>query len=147
MRRFLAKVYDALLGILLSYGIMMTIWVFGAFYFEAFPEINEKNTLFLLISMLIPWMTNFIFEYSSTLTMKGILHGGLWLMLDMILFNYMYQIALPAEVLIGIIVTSVPVYGGGLYLFSRVSAKLNMPVRCVSAFWVKALSKIQKDNL
>ncbi|MBR3943124.1 MAG: hypothetical protein IKJ55_07170, partial [Clostridia bacterium] len=101
MRRILAKAFDAMLGVLLSYGIIMTVWVFGVHFSEAFPEINGKNALFALISMLIPWLTNFIFEYSSTLTMKGILHGGLWLMLNMILFNYMYQVALPADFLIG----------------------------------------------
>ena len=147
MRRILAKAFDAMLGVLLSYGIIMAVWVFGLHFSEAFPEINGKNALFALISMLIPWLTNFIFEYSSTLTMKGILHGGLWLMLNMILFNYMYQVALPADFLIGIIVATVLVYGGILYLFSRISAKLNMPVRCVSAFFMKVLSKIQKDNL
>lgn len=147
MRRILAKAYDILLGVLLSTGVMITVWVFGGMCFEVFPEINEKNTLFLFISMLIPWTINFVFEYSSTLTMKGILHGGLWLMLNMILFNYMYQIPLPAEALIGIILTSAVLYGGSLYLFSCASAKLNMPVRCVSAFLGKVLSKIQKDNL
>ena len=147
MRRILAKAFDILLGVLISVGIMTTLWVFSGMYFDFLPEINPKNTLFLFISMLIPWLINFIFEYSSTLTMKGILHGGLWLMLDMILFNSMYNFALPPETLIGIIAATVLVYGVGLHLFSRASAKLNMPVRCVSAFLVKVLSKISKDNL
>ena len=146
MKRILAKAYDVLLGVLFSVGVMMTVWVFGGMYFDSFPDINAKNTLFLFISMLIPWLTNFVFEYSSTLTMKGILHGGLWLMLNMILFNYMYQIPLPAEVLIGIIFVAALVYGIALYLFNRVSSKLNMPVRCVSAFFAKVLSKIQKEK-
>lgn len=109
------------------------------------PEINKTNTLFLFISTLVPWLFNFIFDYSSSLPMKGVLHGGLWFMLDIIVFNFLYGVALEAQVLLRLIVATVILYATGLYMFSRISAKLNIPIRCVSAFSVKVLSKIQKD--
>lgn len=146
MKQILRKIYDYLLGVCISFGLTAGIWIVLGCCTEAMPTVNFKNVLFLMLSVKVPWLTNFIFGYSSTLYMKGILHGGLWFMIEMVLFNVMYGVALEAQNLLALLLAFAILYGCGLFLINRVSCKLNMPMRCVAQFNMKVASKILKDG-
>ncbi|MBQ2967181.1 MAG: hypothetical protein IJE10_03550 [Clostridia bacterium] len=145
MKNFLRKIYDYFLGIHISFGLAMAIWLLLTLLPANVPLMNMKNVLFLFLSVIVPWITNFVFDYSSSLYMKGILHGGLWFMTEIIIFNFLYGVALEANVLIVLLVAAAILYGVGLFVFSRISGKLNIPVRCVSQFHMKVVGKITKD--
>lgn len=145
MKNFLRKIYDYFLGIHISFGLAMAIWLLLTLLPANVPLMNMKNVLFLFLSVIVPWITNFVFDYSSSLYMKGILHGGLWFMMEIIIFNFLYGVALEANVLIVLLVAAAILYGVGLFVFSRISGKLNIPVRCVSQFHMKVVGKITKD--
>lgn len=146
MKRILRKIYDYFLGVFVCLGFSVTIWLLLTLCGDTVPPVNTKNMLFLTLSVVVPWITNFIFDYSSSLYMKGILHGGLWFMIEMILFNFMYGIALEAQYLLGLLFGFSVLYGCGLFLINRISGKLNMPVRCVAQFNMTVMSKILKDG-
>ncbi|MBR4029815.1 MAG: hypothetical protein IKJ06_00235 [Clostridia bacterium] len=144
-KKQIQNIFNFVSGVLFCFGLCMTLWlIIGAFLDNMF-EINNKNTLFLLITVIVPWFINFVFGYTSKLYAKGILHGVLWFVLDVIVFNLMYGIALEAKTLLYLAITFAIVYALILFGFSRISNKLNIPVRHFADFCSKLLSSWTKN--
>lgn len=143
MNNIIRKVFDRFLGINFTVGFSLFLWLLLGLIITT-PEINQKNMVFLLISCIVPWIINFIFSYTSKLYMKGLLHGVVWFVIEMILFNLMYGVALEAFVLLRVAVVYSVLYSGVLYLFYKLSAKLNIPVRHTAEFCGKLITTFKK---
>lgn len=143
MKKFIKRVFDFFLGIHWSIGFVMVVWFICSQFFEM-PPFSSANVCFVLVSAAIPWLLNFIFSYSSYLYVKGILHGVVWFVLEMILFNLIYSVALDAGVLLICAGVFAALYALALWLFSRISEKLNMPVRRTAEFMAKLSAMIGK---
>lgn len=136
MNKIFKKITDRILGINLTLGFAMFVWVIGGFFLE-FPEYNQKNVFFVMLSCVIPWAINFVFGYSSKLYMKGLLHGILWFVIEIIAFNLIYGIALDAFILLNTAIIYAVCYSVSLFGFYKASSKLNIPVRHVAEFFGK----------
>ena len=143
MTNLFRKFFDRFVGVNITVGISLFLWLISGLIIDT-PEINQKNIVFMILSCLIPWLINFIFGYTSKLYMKGLLHGVLWFVMEMILFNLMYGVALDAFVLLRVAVVYSALYSAVLWLFYRMSAKLNIPVRHISEFCGKMITTFQK---
>ncbi len=140
------NLYNFISGIIFTFGFFMIIWlVLHAISNKTF-KIDDTTTLYLFISSIIPWITNFVFGYSSKLYVKGILHGGLWFVLEIIVFNLMFGIAIDAFILLTIVVCFAAIYSLGLWVFSVISAKLNIPVRYFADFSAKLLTLLTNNK-
>lgn len=143
MKKFIKRIFDFFLGIHWSIGFVMVVWFICSCFFTM-PPFSSSNICFVLVSCAIPWLLNFIFSYSSYLYVKGILHGVVWFVLEMILFNLVYGIALDASVLLICAGVFAAGYALVLWLFSKASEKLNMPVRRTAEFLAKLSAMIDK---
>lgn len=143
MRTFLHKTFDYFIGINFTIGFFTAFWVILGLIFPL-PEITEKNVVFIVLFSAVPWLTNFIFSYSSHLYIKGILHGVVWFVISVIIFNLMYNIAIDAMLLLLLAVIFAVLYALFLWLFSNLSAKLNIPLRYVSEFIFKFVMTMKK---
>lgn len=144
-KKQIQNIFNFVSGVLFCFGLLMALWLITGAFFDNIFQINAKNALFLLISVIIPWFINFVFGYTSKLYAKGILHGVLWFVLDIIMFNLMYGVALEAKTLLYLAVTFAVVYTLILFAFSRISHKLNIPIRHFADFSSKLLSYWTKN--
>ena len=142
MNKALKKILDRLFGIIFTIGLSVLIWLIGKTFLD-FPEFNQKNVFFVVVSCTIPWVINFVFGYSSKLYMKGLLHGILWFVMEIIVFNLTYRIALEAFILLKSAVVYAALYSVILFGFYKVSSKLNIPVRHVGEFFGKLMTTIK----
>ena len=143
MRTFLHKTFDSFIGINFTIGFFTAFWVILSLIFDL-PVITEKNIIFIVLFSAVPWLTNFIFSYSSHLYIKGILHGVVWFVISIIIFNLMYNIAIDAMLLLLFALIFSGIYALFLWLFSCLSAKFNIPVRYVSEFLFKLVMTMKK---
>ncbi|MBR5517874.1 MAG: hypothetical protein IKV86_02485 [Clostridia bacterium] len=143
MRNIIQKSFDLFLGINFTVGIVTVVWRLLDFALTV-PEFSPQNILFMMISCAVPWLTNFIFSYTSKLYMKGMLHAVVWFVADIIIFNLMYKNALGAFVLLWIAAVFAAVYGITLYGFYHISSKLNIPVRHTTEFCAKLATSFNK---
>lgn len=143
MNNLLKKVFDRLLGINFSLGVALFVWLILSLIIET-PDFNRKNIIFCIVSCAVPWIINFIFGYSSKLYMKGLLHGVLWFVIEMIIFNLMYGIALEAFVLMRVAGIYAMMYSAILFCFYRITSKLNIPVRHTAEFCGKLTASFKK---
>lgn len=143
MNKVLNKVTDRVLGINFTLGFAMFVWLIGGLFLK-FPEFNQKNVFFVVISCVIPWVINFVFGYSSKLYMKGLLHGILWFVIEIIAFNLTYGVALDAFILLRSAVIYALFYTAILFGFYKASSKLNIPVRHVAEFFGKLVTTFNR---
>ena len=143
MNKALKKILDRLFGIVFTIGLAVLIWLIGKTFMSFFPEFNQKNVFFVVISCIVPWVINFVFGYSSKLYMKGLLHGILWFVIEIIVFNLTYRIALEAFILLKSAVVYALFYSAILFGFYKASSKLNIPVRHVAEFFGKLMTTIK----
>ncbi len=143
MKKLRKRIFDFFLGINWSFGFIMAAWFLCNLFFDM-PPFNFINVCFVFVSVIIPWIFNFIFSYTSHLYVKGILHGMVWFVLEMILFNLLYGVALDAFVLLICALVFTVIYALVLWLFSSLSSKLNMPVRRTADFIAKLSAMIEK---
>lgn len=139
-KQTIQNLYNFIFGVIFTFGLFVTIWlILNAIDSKTFKT-DDKIILYLFISSAVPWIINFVFGYSSKLYVKGILHAGLWFVLEIIVFNLIFEIAVDAVILLMIVVCFASLYALGLWGFSAISAKLNIPVRYFAEFSVKLLT-------
>lgn len=143
MSNILRKCFDRFIGINFTIGFAVVLWIILGCFFDV-QEIDRKNIIFMMISCVIPWLFNFIFSYTSKLYMKGLLHGVLWFVSEMIIFNLMYGIALDAFVFLRVAVVYTALYAIVLAFFYKLTSKLNIPVRHTSEFLGKLITTFRK---
>lgn len=145
-KQTIQNLYNFIFGVVFTFGLFMIVWlVLHAINNKTF-EIDSETTLYLFISSVIPWIINFVFGYSSKLYVKGILHGGLWFVLEIIVFTLIFGIAIDASILLTIVLCFAILYSLGLWGFSVISAKLNIPVRYFAEFSLKLLTLMTNNK-
>ena len=141
-KRFLKWLFHFVCGFTMSMGISLLIWMALYAIFEK-PAFTLENMLFLAIVAAIPWFINFIFHFSSSITVKGILHAILWLILGLIVYNLLYQTALPVEILCLVIFVFGVLYALCLWRIVVLSKKLNTPFRHIAEFLGKYAKSLE----
>lgn len=145
-KQTIQNLYNFLTGTIFTFGFFMIVLLILHSISSKTFEIDTTSVLYLFISSAIPWITNFVFGYTSKLYVKGILHGGLWFVLEIIVFNLMFGIAIDAFILLTIVVCFATIYALGLWGFSVISAKLNIPVRYLAEFSLKLLTLMTNNK-
>ena len=136
MKNTTGRIYDFFTGTFLTYGKLMILWVILSL-FDLLPAINQKNALFLLELCGVGWATNFIFHFNTSVVVKGVLHSVILFMTGMIIYGSTYNVALDAELLVGIILVYFAVYALFLWIIHMLSQRLNTPMRHMSEFVLK----------
>lgn len=136
MKKILTRMFDFFLGINWSFGFVLAVWTFIGLFFPISP-LTQVTLCFLFLSVSIPWVINFIFSYTSYLYVKGILHGVVWFVLEVILYNLFFPTPPGAKTLLLCAGIFAVVYALVLWLFSHLASKLNTPVRHTSEFLAK----------
>lgn len=145
-KQTIQNLYNFLTGTIFTFGLFMIVLLILHSISSKIFEIDTTSVLYLFISSAIPWITNFVFGYSSKLYVKGILHGGLWFVLEIIVFTLIFGIAIDASILLTIVLCFAILYSLGLWGFSVISAKLNIPVRYFAEFSLKLLTLMTNNK-
>lgn len=128
MKKFGLWLYDALCGLFICTGISMCLCLIIYSIFKV-PEINFKNTLFLIEFIALFWLLNFIFHFTSPLIIKGTLHSIICFMLSIIVFSINFGYVPAARMLLMLMLIFFSVYWLFLWGFVRLSKKVNSPLR------------------
>ena len=128
MKKFWIWLFDTLGGIFVCTGILACLWLLSYAIFK-FPEINFKNTAFMVEFISLFWVLNFIFHFSSPIITKGILHSIICFMLSVILFSANFGFVPAAQSLLLCMLIFFSAYALLLAGLIHLSKKINCPMR------------------
>ncbi len=133
---------NCITGTLFSFGFVCTVYLCISAAVES--VFDRKMVTFILLTLLIGWICNFIYHFNSKIPVTALLHGIVWFMLASVCYMTIFDLPVAIDSLVKCLVLYGAIYCIGLALVISIGKKINTPFRHFNEFIAKLTQFILK---